>query len=206
MNSDYLQDPFIVYQTYVLIKSHFTSAYDYVKFRGKNNTITEQTFKKRKDRPLFHQLATILNESEDASFFISKFIENEQQWVGDITFHKIESMKIYRAWKTRMELMIDNYKIDLMNIGNKGYTWQDILSVRNETHPLLFKLVNQKKITPETYIIIDSFTNFIDKTIELMKNDNLYRSLNFKYQKYRSFIQADPKKILKITPKQLTKL
>jgi len=47
---------FDVYKTYLAIKNHFTTDYDYVKYGGKV-TAKLETFTKRSDRYFFHKLS-----------------------------------------------------------------------------------------------------------------------------------------------------
>lgn len=200
---EFIQDPFTVYKDYCAIKLHFTSpTYNFIQYKGKIRA-SERSFRERRDKPFFNYLATVLNRSDNAPFFVSQFIENPC-WIGDIIFEKEESMRRYTAWTNRIESLKDNYLIDLHNIAAQGHTWKTILGYSLNTHPPLFKLVTQKKITPETYVLLDKLSSFISKTISVYKDDTLYSELNMKYLKYGYFIDISQEKILQITPKDLT--
>ena len=73
---------FEVYRTYLAIKLHFTSDYDYVKYGGKLNA-SVQSYQKRKDQFFFKKLSRVYNKEQVEHFFVSNFIENEKMWVGD---------------------------------------------------------------------------------------------------------------------------
>ena len=201
--SDYLQAPFTVYADYVAVKAHFTSkTYNYIQYNGKS-TVTKKSFDQRKDKPFFYFLATKLNRSENLPFFVSQFIDSNY-WIGDLIFDKKESMKRYTAWANRFESILENYRIDLINMA-QNYTWKQLLTYKKGDHPELFKLVRRNAITPESYVLIDRITNFIGTTIDKLK-DPIYSDLNLKYIKYGAFIPITQEKILEITPKELTTL
>lgn len=201
--SDYLQAPFTVYADYVAVKAHFTSkTYNYIQYNGKS-TVTKKSFDQRKDKPFFYFLATKLNRSENLPFFVSQFIDSNY-WIGDLIFDKKESMKRYTAWANRFESILENYRIDLINMA-QNYTWKQLLTYKKGDHPELFKLVRRNAITPESYVLIDRITNFIKTTIDKLK-DPIYSDLNLKYIKYGAFIPITQEKILEITPKELTTL
>ena len=201
--SDYLQAPFTVYADYVAVKAHFTSkTYNYIQYNGKS-TVTKKSFDQRMDKPFFYFLATKLNRSENLPFFVSQFIDSNY-WIGDLIFDKKESMKRYTAWANRFESILENYRIDLINMA-QNYTWKQLLTYKKGDHPELFKLVRRNAITPESYVLIDRITNFIKTTIDKLK-DPIYSDLNLKYIKYGAFIPITQEKILEITPKELTTL
>lgn len=201
--SDYLQAPFTVYADYVAVKAHFTSkTYNYIQYNGKS-TVTKKSFDQRKDKPFFYFLATKLNRSENLPFFVSQFIDSNY-WIGDLIFDKKESMKRYTAWANRFESILENYRIDLINMA-QNYTWKQLLTYKKGDHPELFKLVRRNAITPESYVLIDRITGFIKTTIDKLK-DPIYSDLNLKYIKYGAFIPITQEKILEITPKELTTL
>lgn len=201
--SDYLQAPFTVYADYVAVKAHFTSkTYNYIQYNGKS-TVTKKSFDQRKDKPFFYFLATRLNRSENLPFFVSQFIDSNY-WIGDLIFDKKESMKRYTAWANRFESILENYRIDLINMA-QNYTWKQLLTYKKGDHPELFKLVRRNAITPESYVLIDRITSFIKTTIDKLK-DPIYSDLNLKYIKYGAFIPITQEKILEITPKELTLL
>lgn len=201
MNDDYLQDPFTVFKTYCAIKTHFNSnSYDYVKFGGKIRT-SEKAYRERKDRSFFIYLAKVLSESDNEPFFVSQFVDKTDTWIGDILFEKNSAMKIYNSWVNRIDMLEQNYIFDINNLNHQGYTWESLFKIEQPDHPKLFKLVMEKRINPETYVLIDKMTGFINKSINILKNDSLYYELNLKYKKYSSFIKYSPQKVFSLTPK-----
>lgn len=200
---DYLQAPFTVYSDYVAVKTHFTTKhYNVIECNGKCK-ISKKAFEERKDKPFFWYLATKLNRSENLPFFVSQFVESDF-YIGDLIFEKKESMRRYSAWCNRFEHIVENYKIDLFNMAQK-YNWQELLSFKKGDHPELFKLLQRKAINPESYVLIDRITDFIQTTIKGLK-DPIYSDLNLKYIKYGAFIPITKEKVLELTPKQLTEL
>lgn len=205
MNEDYLQDPFACFRTYCAIKSHFsTESYDFIKYNGRIN-IPRSAYTKRKDKMFFDYLAKKISESDNTYFFVSQFIENSSLWVGNILFEKEDSEKKYRSWVNRIAMIYDNYANDIYNLKLCHKPWSEILITQNEIdHPYIFKLVQQRKINPETYTILNTLFNFIHINIEKLQNDTIFCTSNLKYIKYKVFLPVSLKKIANMTPKQLT--
>ena len=200
---DFLQDPYTVYIDYCAIKTHFTTLqYNFFKSNGKTR-VNRNSFENRKDKPFFYHLASKLNRSDNVPFFVAQFIEGNC-YVGDLVLEKAIAEKRYSVWAHRLESLTDNYLLDLRNIAIQGYTWNTIFTYKAGTHPPLFLLVHQKKITPETYIFLDYISDFIK--ITYTKLDDFYKALNLKFLKYEDCINVNRKKLLEITPKNLNSL
>ena len=101
---------FDAYKTYLALKQHFTSDYDYFKYNGKVRANVD-AFLKRRDKFFFRKLSKKYTKDELVNFFVSNFIVSDN-WIGNLISQ--ESEDNYVQFKKRMESL--------------GY------SVRNELH------------------------------------------------------------------------
>ena len=76
---------FDAYKTYLALKRHFTSDYDYFKYNGKVRAGVE-SFLKRNDRFFFRKLAKKYDDKELVDFFVSNFIVSDN-WIGNLISH-----------------------------------------------------------------------------------------------------------------------
>ncbi len=75
---------FAAFAMFHALKLHFTGSYDYVKYNGKTN-VSKQSFSIRKDKFTFYRLSRKYSLDELRNYYISNFIVQHVNWVGDIT-------------------------------------------------------------------------------------------------------------------------
>ena len=68
-----LTEGFEAYKTYLALKRHFTSDYNYFKYNGKIRA-SEESFLRRNDRFFFRKLSKKYNKEELVDFYVSNFI------------------------------------------------------------------------------------------------------------------------------------
>ena len=73
---------FDVFKTYLAVKNHFTTDYDYNKYGGRV-TAKLESFTKRPDRYFFHKLSKRYNERDILDFFVSNFAVDGNKWIGN---------------------------------------------------------------------------------------------------------------------------
>lgn len=200
-------DAYSLFKTYVALKTHFTvEEYDFLKYDGKVRT-TEVSFKKRKDFMMFYKASEWIPQKIVIPFLVSHFITLNNFTIHFILENPVKSQKIFTSWKLRTEDILTSYQNDLKTIAQESnYSWKDCIRQEEDDYPLLFKLVSSYKITPETYSLLDDLFNQTSKTYKGLDTDTLFQSMNLKYRKYRVFLSPTLEDILKVTPKDLTKL
>lgn len=101
---------FEVYRTYLALKRHFTSNYDYFKYNGKTN-VSIASFEKRRDKHLFVKLA---KHNDPFKLLLANVVHNPGYWVGDSA-----SSKVYDEWRRRTESLSYLFGQDLEKLEDK---------------------------------------------------------------------------------------
>jgi hypothetical protein len=189
------------YKTYLAIKNHFNTNYDYFKYNGKLK-VSNDSFLKRRDKFFFAKLERNYKEHELIYFFVANFIDNDNSWSGSLVGS--ESEKKYLQWRKRIESLKYTFKMECEKIQNemelKELSFDGFFKARDNDHPYLLRLYLGNHISLETFIIIDGLLNFTKQWNNCLKDDIIYCTVRDKSNKYKSFLQVDLqayKKIMK---------
>ncbi|NDB57771.1 hypothetical protein EB001_04935 [bacterium] len=176
------------YKMYVALKLHFTTDnYDYFKFNGKTK-ITEENFQKRKDRYFFKKLTNKHKDSEILSYFVANFIHDSSNWIG--TMIKTDGEENYQEWKRRIESLHYKFSEDVDFLLSEVDEFDQLFNL-NGTHPPLLKFLLGKKISMETFVIINQILNFIPKFDTMITEQLIWKDVRRTALKYAPFIDAD---------------
>jgi hypothetical protein len=161
---------FEVFKTYLAVKNHFTSNYDYHKYGGRVSAKLE-SFTKRKDRYFFHKLSKKYNERDILDYFVSNFAVDSHKWIGSVINNEgAENYTKYRKYKDNFDYHFRNDCVAIRNeLDNKSILFNDGFNVVGGQHPRILRLLLRKKIHLQTAIILDtilSFSKVWDKEIE----------------------------------------
>lgn len=173
------------YKTYLAIKQHFTSNYDYQKYKGKVRA-TEESFLKRRDRFFFKKLEKKYNKQELEMYFVSNFINNTSKWIGNLLSQ--DSEKIFLNYKKNQQSLAYLFKNELLFLKETKLK-NELFEVKNG-HPKLFKYYLQGKVSLQTILILNEDTNFLSHWNEEMTDivwDNEYKKIS----KYKTFFEYD---------------
>ena len=102
-----ISDGINAYKTYLAIKQHFTSNYDYQKYNGKVRA-TEESFLKRRDRFFFKKLEKKYNKQELEMYFVSNFINSTSKWIGNLLSQ--DSEKVFLDYKKNQQSLTYTFK------------------------------------------------------------------------------------------------
>ena len=182
---------FDAYKTYLALKRHFTSDYDYFKYNGKVRAGVE-SFLKRNDKFFFRKLAKKYDDKELVDFFVSNFIVSDN-WIGNLISQ--ESEDNYVRFKKRRESLSYQFDNELHWLvdycRSRDLELNKLLLVEDNNHPLLLKLLLQKKISIETIIIMDSVLKFL-KHWDNNLDDIVWEEKKRLIVKYNKFLTYDP--------------
>ena len=182
---------FDAYKTYLALKRHFTSDYDYFKYNGKVRAGVE-SFLKRNDKFFFRKLAKKYDEKELVDFFVSNFIISDN-WIGNLISQ--ESEDNYVRFKKRRESLSYHFDTELRwlvdHCRDHDLELNKLLLVENNNHPLLLKFLLQKKISIDTIIIMDSVLNFLHHWGKNL-DDIVWEEKKRLIIKYNKFLTYDP--------------
>tara|TARA_R110002126_G_scaffold176323_2_gene324973 strand:+ start:873 stop:1487 length:615 start_codon:yes stop_codon:yes gene_type:complete len=198
-----VNEGFDAYKTYLALKQHFTSDYDYFKYNGKVRAKSE-SFLKRNDKFFFRKLQKKYSKDELVEFFVSNFIVSGNNWIGNLISK--ESEDNYANWRKSSESITYNFHNDLCWLSDycskNDISANDLIVVNKNDHPILLKLFLQNKITTETVIILDSVLGFVrywNAKIDDIIWDEKKRLLN----NYKSFVRYDIDKCKQLTKETL---
>ena len=185
------------YNRYQALKLHFTSDFDFLKYRGKIRNISEEAFLKRKDQYLFRKLERKYNDDELTNFFVANFVSKAGvRWVGEM--NGTESEKVYLAWCKRIEAFSYYLKEDLEKLlDDCNNSISRILLVEN-THPLLLKKYMAGRESAETVIAFDIAFNVLEKWNEQIEDTIIWPEMYLQLTKYRPFVNVDKNTIKKV--------
>lgn len=161
---------FEVFKTYLAVKNHFTSNYDYHKYGGRVSAKLE-SFTKRKDRYFFHKLSKKYNERDILDYFVSNFAVDSHKWIGSVINNEgAENYAKYRKYKDNFDCHFRNDCVAIRDeLNNKSISFNDGFDVVSGQHPRILRLLLRKRIHLQTAIILDtilSFSKVWDKEIE----------------------------------------
>ena len=181
---------FDTYQTYLALKIHFTSNYDYFKYKGKVKASLE-SYLRRKDKFFFRKLGKKYDKEELVNFFVSNFVVSDN-WIGNLVSQ--ESEENYVRFQKRMQSLSYLYDNDVHRIidycRENDLQLNSVLLVEDDNHPILLKLLLQKKISIETVIIMDDTLKFI-RYWNAKLDDIIWEEKKQLISNYRQFLKYD---------------
>jgi Sec7-like guanine-nucleotide exchange factor len=181
--------PYEAYTTYLAMKNHFEKdGYDFFRYGGKV-TAKVESFYARKDKYFFEKLA---RKDDLVNFMMANFLEKEKVWSRDLV--QEDADKIYRDWVKRTQSLSYLFKSDLEKIEDL----RAAVRVVEGQHPELLKMYMQKRVNPETILIIDSFSNIMRAWDEKIADPVIWPAIRRKLQKYKPFFKFDKDKMKEI--------
>lgn len=177
--------PFEAYKTYLALKQHFErEGYDFFRYHGKV-TAKIESFYARRDRYFFEKLA---RRKDLVDFLVANFLEKDNAWSRDLTHEEAE--RTYDAWCKRVESLTYQFKEELEQIDDL----KSVVQVKEGQHPQLLKMYMQKKISPETILIIDSYAYILEYWEEKITDRVIWPGIHLKLRKYKPFLKFDTSK------------
>ena len=197
-----VNEGFDAFKTYLALRQHFTSDYDYFKYKGKVKAKIE-SFLKRKDKFFFRKLQKKYSKDELVDFFVSNFIAKGDNWIGNLISK--ESEDNYETWRNNNESSTYRFSNDILFINDFCRTndlqANDLILVNDNDHPKLLLFYFQNKISIETLIILDRVLGFV-RYWDAKLDDVLWDEKKRLIYNYRSFVKYDLDKCKQIVKDQ----
>jgi hypothetical protein len=180
------------YKLYVALKNHFNSdTYDYFRYGGKTRA-NVKSFEMRHDKYFFNKLA---KHKDTERFVLANIVEdNPNVWVGDLA-NEQQAENNYKVWLKRQESLSYVFTNDLDNLSP---SYNDNLVVEGSNHPLLLKLLIQKKVSLETLVVLNDLCGFFRHWNRKIEEDVIWPMVYKKCKKYRPFLKFDKDKLKQI--------
>lgn len=189
--------PYQCYCTYVALKNHFTSDYDFFRYNAQTRSLSPKTFVARRDRDQFEKLA---RHSDPFHLMLANLSHNSFFWVGD--FMSREGKQLYENWNKRTQALSYYFSEDLAYLApdfNANFV------VQKGEHPHLIKLYLANKIAVETLIIlVDLAGCYTTWNKKMNADDVIWQEVSRKIVKYRPFMTKERDNFKKILLTHLT--
>ncbi len=195
------------YKLYVSIKQHFniSSNYNYTTYNGATRNVNESTYNRRKDKFYFEAIGR-KKKGDLLQFYVANFVVGDGQWIGDM--YNQESESVFFGWKRIIEsltyLFTEDLKLIKEFLDEREMTFDELFTITDGGHPIIFRFVEQKMIKVETYIIMDSVLRFSNKFKTTIEDEFVYPVVQYKFDRYAEFMNFDTTKFGKIMKKIFT--
>lgn len=180
------------FRLYYSIRLHFTTNYDFFKYRGKTKKFGNLDSKRGKN--FIFRLEKKYGD-EFANFLVCMFASIKKEDVRLECLLTSENEKIYDKWKTRMQSLPYHFEQDLLFLKDLDIPFNDLFKcsvikngVKSKSHPLILKHYIKNDINLETLIIIDITLGYFNHWDSVMGDDFLWKELHFKIKKYKPFL------------------
>ena len=206
-NSD-IESTFKAWVVYQGIYAHFTREYDYFKFNGKGNWYSvdsmERSFAKLEkngnfsmQRKIFKDIGKTFNNKESLVFFYLS------QFSNDIVYPSFFDTDLYDEYKAKMNNFDFHIQQDIEEIKKcmkeYGKSFDEIFITKSMNHPYILKLSLSKRISLETFAVLDMILNFIPQIDKYLK-DPIWKDYKKLVLNYKPFLEVDivkQKKLIK---------
>lgn len=190
MNNVYdTKEAFQVYCTYLAMRQHFTSSYDYFKYGGKIKA-SKKSFETRKDRFFFFKLSKKKNWKE---LILSNVIINPKMWVGKMM--DTEAEKNYLEWKGRQEAFSHHFREDIkkMNVDfNANFL------VKDGQNPTIIRQYICGEISLDTITALTCLINCQKIWEKTIVDTIVFPDIMYKIEKYKPWLDLDLPKLKEI--------
>jgi T4 gene Gp59 loader of gp41 DNA helicase len=177
--------PFEAYKLYNAISMHFTTNYDYFKYNGKIRA-DEHTFETRRDKYMFYKLS---KHPDPITFLVANFAEGKKVWVGDL-FSQDKDMA-YNEYLRRKQTLTYSFQTDIDNLLEN---FDKNFEVPDGGYPHLLNLLVRKKISKESFIIIQDCVRFFSKWNKQITDPVLWPQIAMNCKKLHPFLEYDKAK------------
>lgn len=188
---------FAAFAMFHALKLHFTGSYDYVKYNGKTN-VSKQSFSTRKDKFTFYRLSRKYSLDELRNYYISNFIVQQVNWIGDITGPDNEEN--YKKWQKRIQSLTYQFESDIVHVLDNH---NDIFKVESGNYPKLLVETMHGKVAIETLVILNDLLNFFPMWEKKINDDIVWPELKIKCEKYKPFLSYDKNKMKTILQEKI---
>ena len=175
---------------YRALKLHFTTDYDFNKYKGKLK-YTPSQFEKNKHRYVYEKLAKKFSDEDLKKFYIANFLQNDAVWVQDLLSQ--DAYDNFVQFNKKQQSLSYVFENELLNIFSES-NHKKLFKSNSNDFPLLLTKLLRNEVSSETIIIMNEFIGFLPKWEETIKDDFIWPKIKHKMFKYRSFLEYDRSK------------
>lgn len=182
--------PLQAFKLYTAIKNHFgTESYDYFKYHGKTR-VSETSFETRKDKYMFYKLS---KHDDPLMFLVANLSDDHNLWVGNL-FSK-ECEKKYSDFLKRKQSLTYTFKNEIENLLED---FDKNFEVPINGYPHLLNLLVRKKISIETFIIIQDCVRFFGRWNKQIQDPVQWPKIALQCRKLHPFLEYEKDKYCQI--------
>ena len=182
-----------VCKQYISVKLHFTQEqFDATKYASVK--FTTENYNKRNDRKFFEYVSRKFKPKEIKSFFVANMVEGEK-YIIDMVDNLELSVSTYNRWKGRMESLSYIFRDDSKNIlafmESKDLSFDDLFKTDEHKFPIIARLVMERKIHFETYVIMEKVLHFSARFDKIYQSDHnhIWNDFSLRMRKYNYFFK-----------------
>jgi hypothetical protein len=189
-----MMNPYEVYQTYLAMKAHFKGQGFNYNVHGRTRT-TPQAFESRKDRYYFEKMSKKFKKEDLVEFLVSQFVGKTDPWVGDMFSEEAEDL--HRQRMRRVQALTNTIKTDIKKLWDKAgenpERFSGLFSPKERgTYAPIFEAVIQKKISPETFLVLNDILNFTNTWS--VANDPIWEEIGMPLMRYTPFLKLESRR------------
>lgn len=170
--------------------------YDVVKYNWMIR-VSDQAYTKRRDKYFFEKLADKFTLQELCYIFISNLVANQDAWIGEIS--DSDALVFYREYIGRLNRLSTVFEDDIKNIyyftKKIGVSLNEIMEYNKKVQTsYIFKLLQSNVIGFETFLLLDSFLDLINKHDEsstAVGGDLIWSNYSVKLNAYKKLVDID---------------
>jgi len=186
-------NPVDAYQIYLAIKTHFkNNNFDFHRYSGKTR-VSSRSFETRKDRYQFEKLAKRYSRDEIVEFFLSQVLAN-RSWVGDMLGEEAQADHLARM--KRVQSLQYHIKGEINKLWetckDDPECFNKLFHQEDGTHPRIFRSVMEKRISPETFLVLDHLLHFTKRWN--MDGDPIWEEVGIPLLRYAPFLHLDTRR------------
>ncbi|QEM42466.1 hypothetical protein [Klebsiella phage PhiKpNIH-6] len=189
-----------VYLLYLMLKNHFAGRYDVIKYNWVMR-VSDKAYQKRRDKYFFEKLAEKHTLKELTLIFMSNLVANQDAWIGDIS--DADALVFYREYIGKLKMIKNTFEDDVKNIYYfakkvEVNALSEIFEYNEKVQTsYIFKLLQSNVISFETFIMLDSFLDIINKH-DSATNNLVWETYSTKLKAYRKLLEVDGKDAKKL--------
>ena len=174
---------FEAFQLYNALHLHFTQdSYDYHKYRGKTR-VTEHSLDVRPDKYMFYKLS---KHEDPLIYLVSNFSENAKFYSRDM--FSVSADLNYNEFLRRQQSLTYQFECDIDNLLED---FDKNFEVPDGDYPHLLKLLTRKKISKESFIIIQDCVRFFGAWNKRITDPVLWPKIAMNCKKLHPFLSYD---------------
>lgn len=176
---------FTAYKTFLALKRHFNSSYDYFKYNGQINASFE-SFEKRRDKFHFYKISKIKDYHQ---LMLSNFIDNPGLWIGDLLSDK--SKEKHNARMKRIQSLMYHFKGDVNRLDDE---YDENFIVKNGQNPRVLSLYYRGQISLETLVMLIDISGCFSHWDKNISDKISWEDINSLVTNYSPFLDYDMSK------------